>query len=70
MGYFMFGLPGETYETARRTIQTLKSLPYDTIGCFFAVPLPGSNWWYEWCKDRELSEIDYTQFHYIEFKIK
>jgi radical SAM superfamily enzyme YgiQ (UPF0313 family) len=40
--YFIFGLPGETYETARRSIQFAKSIPFDRIAFFVAQPLPGS----------------------------
>ena len=66
MGYFMFGLPGETYETARRSIQLMKSLPYDNIALFIAKPLPGSYWFEEWAGNKKIDEINYNWFGFIE----
>ncbi len=40
--YFMIGFPGETYNTARQTIQLAKKLPIDNIAFFLVQPLPGS----------------------------
>jgi len=67
-GYFMFGLPGETYQTVRRTIQIAKSLPFDTIGSFIAQPLPGSRWFDKWVQDKNPWEINYDSFHFYEIK--
>jgi len=65
-GYFIFGLPGETYETVRRTIQFAKSLPYDAMAFFIAKPLPGSSWFDQWSHNKKISEIDYNWFHFLE----
>jgi anaerobic magnesium-protoporphyrin IX monomethyl ester cyclase len=40
MGHFIFGLPGETHETAKDTIKFIKSLKLDYIQCYNAVPYP------------------------------
>lgn len=40
MGHFIFGLPGETPETAENTIQFAKDLGLDYMQCYCAVPYP------------------------------
>jgi len=62
--YFIFGLPGETYTTARRTIDFAKSLPLDGMTSFVAKPLPGSRLFNEWIKTKDPSEINYKMFHF------
>jgi len=42
MGHFVFGLPGETPETAAETIRYGVSLGLDYIQCYPAVPSPGT----------------------------
>lgn len=42
IGYFMFGLPGETKETIRETIAFSKELPLDFAYFFLATPFPGT----------------------------
>ena len=68
MGYLMFGLPGENYESVRRSIEISKHLPYDVVALFIAKPLPMSNWFDEWVQDRDESEVDYDWFHFIEIE--
>ena len=41
-GHFIFGLPGETEETARKTIGLAKKLDLDFAQFYAAVPYPGS----------------------------
>jgi radical SAM superfamily enzyme YgiQ (UPF0313 family) len=65
LGYVIFGLPGETYETARRTIQFAKTLPYNAIATFIAKPLPGSNWWKELAKTEDVEKIDPDWFQFL-----
>jgi radical SAM superfamily enzyme YgiQ (UPF0313 family) len=47
--YFVLGLPGETWETFKQTLQYLQSLPLDPeqdkIDFFIATPYPGSDLW-------------------------
>lgn len=40
MGHFIFGLPGETKETANETIKFMLSLDLDYMQCYCAVPYP------------------------------
>ncbi|KKO19568.1 MAG: B12-binding domain-containing radical SAM protein [Candidatus Brocadia sp.] len=44
-GFFMFGLPGETKETMRDTINFAKSLKLHTAGFTTVTPFPGSRLW-------------------------
>lgn len=40
MGHFIFGLPGETEETAEQTIRFMLDLDLDYMQCYCAVPYP------------------------------
>jgi radical SAM superfamily enzyme YgiQ (UPF0313 family) len=40
MGHFIFGLPGETEETAQKTIRYIVNLGLDYMQCYCAVPIP------------------------------
>ncbi|GMV94903.1 MAG: hypothetical protein AMXMBFR82_46810 [Candidatus Hydrogenedentota bacterium] len=49
-GCFMFGGPGETPETARKTLDLSKKLPIDTAQFTAVVAYPGTTY-YQWAKD-------------------
>jgi radical SAM superfamily enzyme YgiQ (UPF0313 family) len=40
MGHFIFGLPGESKETAEQTIRFMLDLDLDYMQCYCAVPYP------------------------------
>ncbi|MHA1132043.1 MAG: B12-binding domain-containing radical SAM protein, partial [Candidatus Helarchaeota archaeon] len=69
--FFIFGLPGETYTTARRSIQFAKSLPLDSAVFFKATPLPGSRIFEDWPHKNDLFKTKYEwfQFHAEQNKI-
>ncbi len=46
-GYFIIGLPGETVETIRETIDLAKSLPLDIALFHVAAPYPGTPFFFE-----------------------
>jgi anaerobic magnesium-protoporphyrin IX monomethyl ester cyclase len=46
-GYFIIGLPGETVETIRKTIDFAKSLPLDLALFHIAAPYPGTPFFFE-----------------------
>ena len=46
-GYFIIGLPGETEETIRETIDYAKQLPVDIALFHIAAPYPGTPFFYE-----------------------
>ena len=50
-GYFIVGLPGETEETIRQTIDFSKSLPLDIALFHVAAPYPGTPFFYEVVKN-------------------
>jgi anaerobic magnesium-protoporphyrin IX monomethyl ester cyclase len=61
-GCFIFGLPGETKETIRRTIEFAKKLNPDTAQFFPLIPYPGTEA-YEWAKSKGyLSTEDYSNW--------
>jgi radical SAM superfamily enzyme YgiQ (UPF0313 family) len=49
VGYFMFGLPGESKDTAMLTIQFAKSFEFKHVYFSLAIPFPGTKL-YEWAK--------------------
>lgn len=50
-GYFIIGLPGETKETIRETIDFSKSLPLDIALFHIAAPYPGTPFFFEVVKN-------------------
>ncbi len=50
-GYFIIGLPGETVETIRETIDFSKSLPLDLALFHIAAPYPGTPFFFEVVKN-------------------
>ena len=46
-GYFIIGLPGETEETIRQTIDYAKELPLDLVLFHIAAPYPGTPFFFE-----------------------
>lgn len=52
-GFFILGLPGETKETALKTIKFAKSLPIDTAKFHNFIPLPGTQIFNEWYEKQE-----------------
>lgn len=55
MGHFIFGLPGETHQSAESTIRFIKELRLDYIQCYNAVPYPKTELW-EYAKKHNLIE--------------
>ncbi|MBP9853254.1 MAG: radical SAM protein [Candidatus Omnitrophica bacterium] len=51
-GCFMIGAPGETKETAQKTIDFAKSLPLDTVQITGVASYPGTSL-YKWAKENE-----------------
>jgi anaerobic magnesium-protoporphyrin IX monomethyl ester cyclase len=64
MGHFIFGLPGETKETAEATIRFMLGLGLDYMQCYCAVPYPGTALGAEaktkgWIHARNWSQYDF-----------
>ncbi|MBM3725880.1 MAG: hopanoid biosynthesis associated radical SAM protein HpnJ [Acidobacteria bacterium] len=56
-GDFIVGLPGETRESIRRTVDFAKELDCETIQVSIAHPYPGTEF-YDWAKQNKLITID------------
>lgn len=56
-GCFMIGAPGETRETAQKTIDFAKSLPLDTVQITGVAAYPGTTL-YKWAKERNYLRAD------------
>jgi len=64
MGHFIFGLPGETKDTARETINFMKTLDITYMQSYCAVPYPKTEFGEQarakgWVSTRDWSEYDF-----------
>lgn len=58
LGYFVLGMPGETPQSIRRTIEFAKSIDLDEIAVFIATPFPGTEL-YRTCVEKNYLKHDY-----------
>jgi radical SAM superfamily enzyme YgiQ (UPF0313 family) len=63
-GYFMFGLPGETPDTIRQTIDFALELQLDHIKFGAAVPYPGTPFFEDLEKQGNLKTFDWSKYTY------
>ena len=56
-GDFIIGLPGETKETANKTVEFIKELKPNILQIAVATPIPGTGF-YNWCKENEFLLTD------------
>jgi len=63
-GFFLFGLPGETLETAQQTVDLACRLPFDQVHFGHLVPLPGSRIFADWPGSRDLDSVPWDHFDY------
>lgn len=61
LGFFILGLPGETEETMRETIDFAKSLPLSVANFTIATPYPGTKLWLEAKKRGFLKNVSYDK---------
>lgn len=59
---FSFGLPGETWETVRKTINFAKQLDPDTLQFSLMTPFPGSTFYEEMKEKNMLLTDDWSQY--------
>ncbi len=64
-GFFIIGLPGETRETARKTIEFAKKIPLDRAQFCMFTPLPGSDIFNEWVKKEGIENFDWEKFNFF-----
>lgn len=58
-GFFIIGLPGETHQTIKETINYTKKLPLDRAWFFIWAPIPGSSAFVDFIKDKQLDKFDW-----------
>lgn len=63
-GYLMIGLPGETEETMRDTIEFAKKLPLDLAKMSIMIPLPATPIFEEWEKKGYLKTKEWDKFSF------
>lgn len=66
-GHFIFGLPGETTGSARRTAQFARGLSLDFANFYTAVPYPGSRLYDEALKFGWIKDAGWAHFNQSEF---
>ncbi len=64
-GFFIIGLPGETEETANKTIEFAKKLPLDRAQFCMFTPLPGSDAYRNWIREADIKQIDWEKFNFF-----
>ena len=64
MGYFLMGLPGETEQTLRETIDFACSLPIDFVKYNLAIPLPGTPLHEMWKDRMKVTRWSQYDFHF------
>jgi anaerobic magnesium-protoporphyrin IX monomethyl ester cyclase len=66
-GHFVFGLPGETVSSARRTVRFARRLGLDFANFYTAVPYPGSRLYDEALASGWIRETPWARFNQNEF---
>ncbi len=66
IGYFMFGLPGETKDTINETIDLSCKLPIDYAYYYVATPFPGTKFFDHAVKNGWLKSMDWRRFFHGE----
>lgn len=65
-GFFIIGLPGETKETFERTVSLSLELPFDRANFSYFAPLPGTYFFDQWIKDKDISSINWRSICFLE----
>jgi len=66
-GHFIFGLPGETEETAQKTIALARRLDLDFAQFYAAVPYPGSALFDEAVREGRIRDDSWRSFNQADF---
>lgn len=62
VGLFMLGLPGDTPETMRKTIDLSKRLPFGFAQFAITTPFPGSELYYDLIREGEIDAYAWNEF--------
>ncbi len=63
--FFILGLPGETLQTIQQTRALIKRLPLHYVNVFVAQPLPGSELFNLWRKDKDLTNFNWNSIDFF-----
>lgn len=63
-GFFMLGLPDETEETMRATIDLAKELPFQLVKFNITIPLPGTELFEEYKERGLLKSLDWEKYSF------
>lgn len=64
-GFFILGLPGENISSALKTVNYPKKMGLNFAVFFGAVPLPGSEIFYQWIREKKISQIRWLDFQLV-----
>ncbi|MCL4234879.1 MAG: hypothetical protein KJ042_10205, partial [Deltaproteobacteria bacterium] len=59
---FMFGLPGETWDSAMKTIDMAIAFAPESVQFTVATPFPGSKYWNEITSEGKLRTRDFSKY--------
>lgn len=62
-GFFILGLPGETYSSAKDTVNFALNNNFDRAQFCIFTPLPGSSFFNEWAEDKK--DFNWNDFNYF-----
>jgi radical SAM superfamily enzyme YgiQ (UPF0313 family) len=61
-GFFLLGLPGESYKEMKETVRFSRELPLDRAQFNIFMPLPGSAEWEKLARAGRLGDVDWDRF--------
>jgi anaerobic magnesium-protoporphyrin IX monomethyl ester cyclase len=64
IGFYMIGLPGETEETIKQTIDLAVDLDLDLSKVSIAIPLPGTRLFEEWAAEGRIKTFDWEKYNF------
>lgn len=68
IGFFIIGLPGETMNSALKTIELAKKIPLDDVAFYPATPFPGTEF-FDWAvKKGFINESDWSTFDLFNYR--
>lgn len=69
LGYFVIGMPGETFDSMEKSKQFALSLPIDAINVFIATPFPGTPFFKECLEKGYINNYSYDRLNTHEASI-
>jgi len=63
-GFFMIGLPGETEETIKQTIELARELDFDLSKVNITIPLPGTRLFDQWAAEGRIKTFNWPDYNF------